>query len=266
MKKNIVILVVAVLMLASCGTYTGAGAGQGAYWGGILGSCIGGISGGPRGHDVGTLIGMAGGAIVGAAVGNAADQQRESDLEQYQAEKARLAANRQARQSQSTTSQNYNYEQGAITDSGFDSTNSADDRVDIDFGDNSSVSTNGSSVESIGGSSSLEIRNARFVDGNNDNVISRGESSVIIFEIYNNGTATAYNIQPTVLETTGNKHILVSPSVLIESLAAGKGVRYTARVVADRSLKEGTAQFSVAIVQGSQTVSKVLNFTVPCSK
>ncbi len=282
MKKNIVILCAATMMLASCGTYAGAGAGQGAYFGGILGSAIGGITGGHRGHDLGTILGMAGGAALGAAIGSAADDQRASDLEMYQAEKARLAANRRARQNQQTVTtttttttttvpEGYSYEQGAIQDSGFDSTNSADDRIELDLSDNSSSDYNngGSSVETITaetGSPVVEIRNARFVDGDGDNEIARGESSNIVFEIYNSGTATAYNLQPTVLETTGNKHILVSPAILIENLGAGKGVRYTARVVADKSLKEGVAQFSVAVVQGSETLTKVVKFTVPTKK
>lgn len=274
MKKNIVILLASVMLLASCGTYTSTGAGYGAYYGGWIGSAIGGLAGGHRGHDIGTLVGMAGGAIVGAAAGKAAEEQRREDLYQYQAEKARLAENRKARQSgtranMATVPQDYNYEQGGVADSGFDSNNSADDRIELDLGDETSSmpTVSASSLqESIGGAPSIDVRNARFVDGNGDNTISRGESCVIVFEIYNSGTASAYNIQPTVIETTGNKHLVVSPSILIESLGAGKGVRYTARVIADSSLKTGVAQFNVAVIQGDQTISKVQSFTVPCSK
>jgi len=275
MKKSIVILAASTILLTSCGTYAGAGAGYGAYYGGWIGSAIGGLAGGHRGHDIGTLIGMAGGAAVGAAIGSAADDQRQDDLYQYQQEKARLAANRKARQQQSSNSckatipEDFDYEQGALSDSGFDSNNSGDDRIDLDLGDDvssmPSVSAN-SLVESIGGAPVIEIRNARFVDNNNDNTISRGESCAIIFEIYNSGTASAYDIQPTVLETTGNKHITISPSILIESLGAGKGVRYTARIIADNNLKNTPAEFRVAIIQGEKTLSKVLTFSVPCKK
>lgn len=277
MKKNLVILVSATMLLASCGTYAGAGAGQGAWFGGLIGSCIGGITGGPRGHDVGTLLGMAGGAIAGAAIGSAADNERETDMEQYRAEKARLAANRRARQQaaqQTTTTttvpENYNYEQGAQQDSGFDSSNGGDDRIDLDLGNTTTKSISVDSLSQIepivNGTPDVQIRNARFVDASGDNVITRGECATIVFEIFNAGTAPAYNLQPTVLETTGNKHILVSPSILIENLGAGKGVRYTARVIADKSLKAGEAKFSVAIVQGTETISKVMNFTVQTAK
>ena len=58
MKKNVLMLLAAVLLLTGCDTYTGAGAATGGYFGAIIGSAIGGISDGRRGSDVGTLIGM----------------------------------------------------------------------------------------------------------------------------------------------------------------------------------------------------------------
>ncbi len=267
MKKNITILLISVLLLASCGTYQGQGAATGAYFGSILGSAIGGISNGPRGNDVGTLIGLAGGAVVGAAIGKAADDQRASDLQQYQAEKQRLAANRQARSSSSSSSY---YQQSDDYDySGYDATNSGDDRIDIDFGTPGNTYNEGVPVSSLvasSGKAQLEIRNARFIDGNGDNVISRGEQCEIAFEIFNTGTAIAYNIEPYVAETSDNDHIMVSPNILVESLAAGKGVKYTARVVGDRSLKNGSAQFVIgALLNGKEAVNNI-NFSVTTSK
>ena len=64
MKKPLILLFSSVLLLSSCGTYTGSGAYVGGSFGSILGSAIGGIAGGPRGSDIGTIIGMAGGAAV----------------------------------------------------------------------------------------------------------------------------------------------------------------------------------------------------------
>ena len=79
MKKTLLVSVSALLLLSSCGTYTGMGAYTGGTFGSIIGSAIGGISGGRHGSDVGTLIGMAGGAMVGAAVGAAADKAQQRD-------------------------------------------------------------------------------------------------------------------------------------------------------------------------------------------
>ena len=81
-------LVGSVLLMSSCGTYTGEGAYAGATFGSILGSAIGGISGGWRGSDVGTVIGMAGGAAVGAAIGAAADQKQAERVEEYHRQRA----------------------------------------------------------------------------------------------------------------------------------------------------------------------------------
>ncbi len=125
MKKIMLSVMLASLMLTSCGTYAGGGAYTGGMFGSILGSAIGGISDGPRGSDIGTIVGMAGGAILGGAIGQAKDQSRQRDLEQYEADKAERAAARAQRQ------QGYagSYDYGNTTDSGFDATNSGDDRL-----------------------------------------------------------------------------------------------------------------------------------------
>ena len=83
MKKSTIILVGVVLLLSSCNTYTGAGAYTGGMFGSILGSAIGGITGGPRGSDVGAIVGMAGGAAIGAVIGSAADEQEQKERETY---------------------------------------------------------------------------------------------------------------------------------------------------------------------------------------
>ncbi len=273
MKKNIIVVLATVMLLASCGTYEGAGAANGAYFGSLLGSAIGGINGGYRGSNVGTLVGMAGGAAVGAAIGRAADNRRQQDMDKYYQEKARLKANREARERNSVKNESYvpdyNCSQGEYTDSGFDSSNSGDDRIDIDFGTTpeTGYQYQGTTIEAKNMNvPSLEIRNARFIDSDGNNVITRGEKCEIVFEIFNNSDAVAYNVEPAVMEKTGNKHILISPNILVESLSPRKGVRYTARIVADKLLKNGTAEFSVGVLMNGKTASRVVDFTVPTRK
>lgn len=73
-----------------------------------------------------------------------------------------------------------------------------------------------------------------------------------------------YNIQPMVKETTGNKHIYVSEPIIVERIAPGKGIRYTAMVKADNKLKEGTACFTVIVRQtttGKTSEYKEFNIT-----
>ena len=88
MKKYMMFLALSVLVLSSCGTYTGQGAYAGATFGSILGSAIGGISGGWQGSNVGQVVGMAGGAAVGAAIGAAADKKEAEQYEAYQRQRA----------------------------------------------------------------------------------------------------------------------------------------------------------------------------------
>ena len=273
MKKNLIIGLSAVLLLGSCDTYTGMGAYTGSTLGSIFGSAIGGIAGGPRGSDVGTIVGMVGGAVAGAAIGNIADQQqqqqRQDDLDQYHRDKAQRDAARMQRQ------QN----EGSY-DSGFDATNSGDDRI-YDFNGSDytgSVTTQQpqvtmpmhSSVEDLTGnlkySPSIEIKNARFLDDNQDGKIERGEMSKVIFEIFNRSQTTLYDIVPTVVEASGNKHILISPSMHVEKLAPGQGIRYTALVLGDNRIKDGSAKICVSVVQGGKSISKISEFNIPTVK
>ena len=286
MKKSFVLGMSALLLLGSCDTYTGSGAYMGSTLGSIFGSAIGGIAGGPHGSDVGTVVGMIGGAVAGAAIGQATDQkqqaQREADIADMRARRAERQA---ARAQQSSTynygNQNYdnnNYSSGSSnTDSGFDASNSGDDRIynfkGSDYTGNYSASKPQetmpmeSSVENLASNlkytPNIEIKNARFVDDNQDGKIERGEMSKIIFEIYNRGNQTLYDIVPTVVESTGNRHIIISPNMHVESIQPGKGIRYTALVKADNRLKDGSAKFCLSVVQGEKKISKVSEFDIP---
>ena len=80
--------------------------------------------------------------------------------------------------------------------------------------------------------SSLYIRNIRFIDNDRDHVISSGESS---------------NVIPSVTEISGMKHLHISPSILVEQILPGNGVKYTATVTAGKRIKTGTATFRLAV-------------------
>ena len=292
MKKNVILLVSAAMLLSSCGTYTASGAYTGSSLGSILGSAIGGISGGPRGSDIGTIVGMAGGAIIGGAIGQQADKQRQEDLSQYSRDKAERAARRQAQagvgqqQYGSASQQQYSgtgsYARGNSGDDGavFDSTNSGDDRLydfsSSDYTGNYSAQQPTttlpatSSVEELAANMEyaphIEIRNARIVDSNQDRVISRGELCKVIFEVYNTGQKPLYDIQPSVIEATGNKQIFISPGMHVEQLLPGAGIRYTAMLKAGPRLGDGSIRLCLSVLQGSDAISKVTEFTVPTTK
>ena len=268
MKKVILLMLCSSLVMSSCDTYTGSGAYAGGSIGSILGSAIGGLSGGPRGSDLGTIIGMAGGAVVGAVIGSQADQ----------AQADRDAAYQQDRVERRSGS---DYSNTPVTDNPeiFDSNNGGDDRL-YDFkgkdytGDYSAqqptTSMPTATVEELGArfsySPTLEIVNARFVDDNEDNCLNRNETCKVIFEILNRGYKPVYDVVPTVVETTGNKHIFISPSIHIEKISPGLGVRYTAMVKADRKLKDGMARFCVSVIHEGKSISKVNEFNIPTKR
>lgn len=276
MKKSFVLLVSSVLLLSSCGTYAGSGAYVGGSFGSILGSAIGGLAGGPRGSDIGTIIGMAGGAMVGGAIGSQADQQ---------AQQKRQERHERILQSQDYAQYNSNSQplnnDGSYEGSGYDSSNSGDDRL-YDFNGSdytgnysaqqpTSKMPSSSSLDELSNSKfsfspNLEIVNARFVDANQDNKLNRNETCKVIFEIMNRGNQPVYDVVPTVVETTGNKHIYISPNIHVEKIDAGRGIRYTAMVKADSRLKDGIAQFCVSVVNGDKVISKVNEFRIPTTK
>lgn len=288
MKKSIVVGMSALLLLSSCDTYTGMGAYTGSTLGSIFGSAIGGISGGPRGSDVGTIVGMAGGAVVGAAIGQAADQRQAErhaeDYAQYQQDKAERAKARTRRNRQRRitvdSQNNYGNNGNGSYESGFDPNNGGDDRIyDFNGSDYTGNMTTQqpeesmpmqSSVENLAGNlkytPNIEIRNARFIDENQDGKIERGEMCKVIFEIYNRGKQTLYDVVPTVVEASGNRHIQISPNMHVEQLQPGKGIRYTALVKADNRLKDGAAKICVSVVQGGKSISKVSEFNIPTVK
>lgn len=273
MRKILIVFPAVMVLLSSCGTYAGQGAAAGAHFGSVLGSAIGGISGGWRGSDIGTVVGMAGGAAIGAAIGAAADQKQEEKIEAYKRERSRRQAGRY---------DDYDIQGSRSDDSGFDSSNSGDDRIDFDGagprdgqgGYTASVPRSydpqSSDVEpgySVRYNSLIEIRNARIIDHDRDGIFRAGEECQLTFEIMNRSSLTLYDVQPTVFDVTGNKHIHISPNLHIESIAPNSGVRYTATILADRKLKDGTAVIRVAVAQGNREItSQVKEFTVRTSR
>ncbi|MGN1263905.1 MAG: hypothetical protein ACI4TW_07685 [Prevotella sp.] len=305
MKKGIVFSLCALLLLSSCGTNTHAeqGAGNGAVFGSIFGSALGGIMGGPRGSDVGTLVGMVGGAMIGAAAGSAVDERERAEMEEHRRQiygDDTYASGRSRHTNRKTSAYRPPVEDTDNTvsypdESGFDPTGSGDDRIVFDesgTGNNTigeihigggynhdrqtTVEPRTMSVEQLMKASSvngirlnplLEIRNASFVDDNGDGMIHRGESCRITFDIMNNSNHTIYDIRPAVVETTGNKHILISSGVRVESIAPHRGVRYTATIMGDNRLKDGSAVIKVGVAQGDDEVaSQVKEFMITTKK
>ena len=279
MKKGSVIMMGAALLVSSCTTGAGAGAYAGSSLGSVLGSAIGGIVGGPHGSDVGTIFGMAGGAVVGGALGDAAEKAQRRSAQQYDDDT--YASGNSRSYSNGGNSANYvgdDFDPSQMVDN----SNSGDDRIDFgapsSSGANatmgnvpmsnvpmsnapSSQSVDASRVEQIYGNAKsdgkLTIRNVRFADSNGDGMLSGDEIGRVSFEIYNETDAPIYNFDPSVVEAEANKRIYISPSVRVENIMPGQGLRYTATVKADRRIKDGEIRLLVSAQKEGKPISYV---------
>ena len=279
MKKGSVIMMGAALLVSSCTTGAGAGAYAGSSLGSVLGSAIGGIVGGPHGSDVGTIFGMAGGAVVGGALGDAAEKAQRRSAQQYDDDT--YASGNSRSYSNGGNSGNYigdDFDPSQMVDN----SNSGDDRIDFgapsSSGANatmgnvpmanapmsnapSSQSVDASRVEQIYGNAKsdgkLTIRNVRFADSNGDGMLSGDEIGRVSFEIYNETAAPVYNFDPSVVEAEANKRIYISPSVRVENIMPGQGLRYTATVKADRRIKDGEIRLLVSAQKEGKPISYV---------
>lgn len=276
MKKYSVMIMSAALVASSCTTGAGAGAYAGSSLGSVLGSAIGGIAGGPRGSDIGTIFGMAGGAVVGAAVGDAATKQHHQDQDDTYMPSSNYNNKPVYEQPYSNNQPSYSSNQLPVDDIDptqmVDTTNSGDDRIDFDVNSSStlpnnnpdtSVSMDAGKVEQIYGankaaeSGKITIKNVRFVETAEHNVLHGGEVGKVMFEMYNETQAPIYNFMPTVVEADGNKRIYISPSVRVENIMPGQGLRYTATVKADKRIKDGEIRLLVSAQRDGKPISYV---------
>ena len=114
--------------------------------------------------------------------------------------------------------------------------------------------------------SQLKLRRIRFIDDNRSHVIDAGENSKIIFEIMNEGRKPVYNVVP-VVETVGKvKHIGISPSVMVEEILPGEGIRYTASIHAGDRVKDGEVTFRVAVADENGVICDSQEFTLPTQR
>ena len=283
------------VMLSSCGT-TESGAYNGAWFGSILGSAIGGISDGPRGSDWGTIIGMAGGAVVGGAIGNAKEKATKEKLDRYherieQKERARYETDNRGHEVRGTR-----YENGSSNDGGyFDPQNSGDDRITLEGMEAPATRLDAGSEQPVVGESirmdelkarsndettirvndltdmnanrdALQISNIRFIDNNGDGILQAGEMAKITFEIRNRSRHNIRDVRPMVVETTGNRYVMVSPGIEVESIAPGSGIKYTASVMATKRLKAGELLFQLSTLYGNDRQSEVKELNIVTQK
>ena len=287
---SFLIITCSTTVLSSC-TTTGAGAMTGAMFGGVIGSSIGGIGGGYRGSNVGTLVGMAAGAATGAAIGAAAEaKEREAEAEFIREERESVREHYRSLGINNAKPDDTDDVYGSprrSDASGYSSDPVYDDRISLTPSTNNPTPTvNANSAPTTINISSapttttppaavvevsetgakvttpIVISNARFINDQNTTHIAKGELVKISFEVKNATGDALTNVVPVVKETTGNKHLFISPSTLVERLAGHKAIRYTAYVSAEKTLKTGTAHFVIAVYSDNNQISNTIEFDV----
>jgi len=147
------------------------------------------------------------------------------------------------------------YDRDDLDDSDyFDPTNSGDDRItfDDDATTPAPPATTPSATITPATQEGLIIRNAQFMDANQDGVLVAGEECRVSFEIMNYTDRPVYDIQPLVYDLTGNKHIHISQNLHVESIMPNRGIRYTATIKGDSRLKNGEARIRLGVAQGNR--------------
>lgn len=224
MKKLPLLLLVALLCLSSCATYTAWNrTTTGAYVGSMFGSLIGDIVGGPRGSTIGSLVGGVTGAAVGAASAQKHDQ---AVAERYQSSNKRQNAG------------NYTYDNDIYYDNGRDYTYVAP-AAPADY---------------------LEISNIVFADYNDNRILEGGETAYVTFDIRNTSGRTIYNVAPVI--TCDNRRVQISPTATIAKIDAGRGMRYKAVVQAQRNVRSGQATFNIGFAEQGHRCDPARSFRI----
>lgn len=276
------------------GTGAYAGSSLGSVLGSAIGGIAGGPRGSDIGTIFGMAGGAVVGAAVGDATTKQHHQDQDDDLAQRNQRIQRQKAQRNRSYDDTYSQQDdtympssnnnnrpvyeqpYSSNQQPVDDIDptqmVDTTNSGDDRIDFDVNSSStlpnnnpdtSVSMDASKVEQIYGankaaeSGKITIKNVRFVETAEHNVLHGGEVGKVKFEMYNETQAPIYNFMPTVVEADGNKRIYISPSVRVENIMPGQGLRYTATVKADKRIKDGEIRLLVSAQRDGKPISYV---------
>ena len=213
--------------------------------------------------------------FVGGAIGNSADKQAKAEQserlgqrnERIPRQKRAAARNQQydddtyAHSYDDTYTHSYNGaddSQEIDPSQMVDTTNSGNDCIDFnaDTTGYGSSSVSASTLERAD-AERLDIKNVSFTDANGDGILEADEEGKMVFEIYNHSDLPVFSIIPTVKEAEDNRHIQISPSILVEQIGPGSGIRYTASVKADRRIKDGEARLLVSAEHDGKPVSYV---------
>lgn len=254
MKKIILSLLLVATIISSCESRQAQGMYMGASMGSILGNAVGGLLGGARGSDLGTLVGAVGGAVIM----NEATKGTKNYDEDGVYSSRRRNRERQNREYSYYNNNNEIYSSNDIIMPLNDISNNYNN-------DNITTNVINQQTQSTNDGYAIDLRSCD-IEGNGDGILTRNEVIKVVFELFNTTNNTLYNIEPTVIQTTKNKHIYISPTKRVDSLMPGKGIKYTALVTADRWLKNGSITLNVYVKENGEIASQTKTFNIETSK
>jgi hypothetical protein len=226
MKKLVVLLGLSI-SLYSCGSMQGNP--LAIQIGATTGGMLGSVIGGNMDDYNGWAIGNVIGTIAGAAIGNAITTPK---AEQQSADN----------ENNSNSTYDNSYPEPVNRNSGR--------TYNMQNDDNSSLP--------------LDIENIRFIDENHDKAIGARENCQLIFLLHNTSNATLYNLYPRI--TLSNRNVGVSAPAVIDRLAPGERVRYTASIYGYSGLRDGSVSVTLAACQQNGGVGEVRQFSLDTTR
>jgi uncharacterized protein YcfJ len=91
----------------------------------------------------------------------------------------------------------------------------------------------------------LVIRDIRLQDENWNRIVEPNENCRLIFEIYNEGGQTAYDVKPIIKGLKGTRNLIYSPSLIIDNIKPGEGVLYKVNLMASSGVRTQEAVFEI---------------------
>lgn len=108
----------------------------------------------------------------------------------------------------------------------------------------------------------LVIRDIRLQDENWNRVVDADESCRLIFEIFNEGEKTAYDVKPLLRGVKGTRHLLYSMPIVIDQIKPGEGLLYKVNLSASDDVKSGEAVFEICLEERNGFGTPKEEFTI----
>lgn len=108
----------------------------------------------------------------------------------------------------------------------------------------------------------LAIRDIRLQDENWNRAVDAGENCLLIFEIFNDGERTAFDVKPVLKGLKGTKYLNYSSPLVIDQIKPGEGVLYKVDLSASSGVKTGEAEFEIHLEERNGFGTPKEEFTI----